>query len=457
MRTHEERLAECFYLGWQTLGYNKFTELHLGWFDDLLRYKRLLLIAPPGHLKSTCCTITYPLFRLTEDRNLRIMIVNEILDNAKGFLGAIKTHIRDTEAFRERYGDWHIDAEKWSDEKIQLSRSEVLKEPTIQGVGVMGTLVSQHPSLIIVDDPCSNRNTQTASQRRKVWDWFRRDLVPRLTGDGQIVVISTRWHRDDLAGMIKRDPGYSDWKIIEMAADWKDDKGGTQVLFPEEFNPEKLRGIRAQLGTANYQCIYRSAPETVEGTDFKAAWLDSGRYDKLPEALDIFAGIDLAIGTDSRRNSCFAYIVIGVDVKNRGDVYVMDGLKAQLPFTEQLKAAKRIHHIHHPRIIVPEGNGFQAAFTQTLRSDKETRDLPLRPHTSQGDKHARLRGLAPRFELGAIRLPRSDAAWVEQLEEEILGFPDGTLDLMDALNLALEGVNMQRVEPRIILAGDDAA
>ena len=455
MRTHAQRLAECFYLGRHILGYDKFTELHLGWFDDLLRHKRLLLVAPPGHLKSTCCTITYPLFRLTEDRNIRIMIVNEILDNAKDFLGAIKTHIRDTDAFRERYGDWHIDAEKWSEERIQLLRSAVLKEPTVQAVGVMGTLVSQHPSLIIVDDPCSNRNTQTATQRRKVWDWFRRDLVPRLTGEGQIIVVSTRWHREDLAGQIKNDPGYSDWKVIECAADWKDEKGETKVLLPEEFSPEKLRTIRAQTGTANYQCIYRSSPESVQGQDFKAAWLDSGRYDRLPESMAVYAGIDLAIGKDARRNSCFAYAVIGMDLKNRGDIYVMDGLKAQLPFTEQLKAAKRIDRLHHPQLIVPESNAFQAAFTESLRSDPETSQLPLRPHVTQGDKLARLRGLAPRFEAGAIRLPRGDAAWIEQLEEELLGFPDGTLDLMDALWLALQGINKQRVEPRISFAGDD--
>ena len=118
MRSHQQRLTECFYLGKHILGYDKFTALHLDWFDDLLSHKRVLLVAPPGHLKSTCCTITYPLFRLTEDRNLRVMIVNEILDNSKGFLGALKGHLRDTDAFRERYGDWHIDAEKWSEERL---------------------------------------------------------------------------------------------------------------------------------------------------------------------------------------------------------------------------------------------------------------------------------------------------------------------------------------------------
>ncbi len=452
MKTHDRRLTECFYLGKYVLGYDEFTDLHLGWFDDLLKHKKLLLIAPPGHLKSTCCTITYPLFRLTEDRDMRIMIVNEILDNSKGFLAEIKGHIRDNEAFRERYGDWNIDADKWSEEKIQLARTVIRKEPTILAVGVMGTLVSQHPNLIIVDDPCSNRNTQTSTQRRKIWDWFRRDLVPRLGDNGQIIVVSTRWNRDDLPGQIKKDPGYADWKVIELAADWKDAQGETHALLPEKFTPEKLRTIRAQLGTANYQCIYRSSPESVEGQDFKAAWLDSGRFDKQPDDLTIFAGIDLAIGKRSR-NAYFAYAVIGVDLKT-GDVCVIDGYKGRIPFNEQLKAAKRIHRHHHPRLIVPEANAYQAAFTESLRTDPDTRRLPLRPHNTQGDKHARLRGLAPLFEVGAIRLPRSDAAWVEQLEEELLGFPDGTLDLMDALWLALQGVEMQRVEPRISFAED---
>jgi predicted phage terminase large subunit-like protein len=90
-----------------------------------------------------------------------------------------------------------------------------------------------------------------------------------------------------------------------------------------------------------------------------------------------------------------------------------------------------------------------------LRTDPETRLLPLKGVTTQGDKQARLRGLAPLFENAAIRLPRQEAgSWVAQMEEEILNFPYSKDDMLDALWMALQGVQAQRVEPRIIFAED---
>ncbi len=60
------------------------------------------------------------------------------------------------------------------------------------------------------------------------------------------------------------------------------------------------------------------------------------------------------------------------------------------------------------------------------------------------------------FESGAIRLPRREVgAWVEQLEEELLQFPRAaTDDVLDALWIALQGVEAQRIQPRLIFADD---
>jgi predicted phage terminase large subunit-like protein len=114
-----------------------------------------------------------------------------------------------------------------------------------------------------------------------------------------------------------------------------------------------------------------------------------------------------------------------------------------------------MNRYYHPRLITVEINGFQAAFPESLRTDPETRLLPLRGVTTQGDKQARLRGLTPLFESGAIRLPRpGTGSWVGQMEQELLQFPHTTDDLLDALWLALQGVQMQRVEPKIVYAED---
>lgn len=452
MRSHEERLESLFCFAHEVLGYDQLTELHVNWFDALLRHKYLLLLAPPRHFKSTICTIVYPLWRLAEDHNMRMLLVNEVLDNSKAFLREIKGHLQQNRKFRAKYGEWDLYADAWTEDRILIPRTEIRKEPSIAVASVLGTVVSIHPNLIVVDDPCSNRNTQTPNQRQKVIQWFQRDLLPRLDHGGQIIVVMTRWHMDDLAGWMMGNPGYEDWKVINLAAERTDEKGEHHILFPERFSKESLAKERARLGTANYNCLYLNDPSGQEGSDFKVTWLDSGRYDRLPEGLTVFAGIDLAI---SRRegSSRYAYCVIGKD--KTGDIYVIEAYRNRIPFNEQLKMAKRVYHHHHPRLITVESNGYQAAFAESLRTDEETRRMPIKTINSSDDKHARIRGLAPLFENGAIRLPRPNGtSWVAQLEEELLHFPHGSEDMLDALWLAIQGLEAQRVEPKIRFADD---
>lgn len=452
MKSHQERLEDLFCFSHDLLGYDKLGRLHVSWFDALLKHRCILLLAPPKHFKSTVCTITYPLWRLAEDRDLRCLLVNEVLDNSKGFLREMKGHLQQNPRFRAKYGEWNLYADAWTEDRILIPRSTIRKEPSLSVASVLGTVVSVHPNLIVVDDPCSNRNTQTPHQRQKVIQWFQRDLLPRLDHGGQIIVVMTRWHTDDLAGWIMSNPGYEDWKVINLPAEWTDDKGERHILFPQMFKPEDLDKERARLGTANYNCLYLNDPSGQEGSDFKVAWIDSGRYDRLPEDVTRFGGVDLAIGR-KETNSRFATVTIALD--KAGTAYVVDAYRDRIPFAEQLKAVKRLNNIHHPSLIGVEINGFQAAFVESLRTDPETKRLPVRGITSQGDKHARLRGLAPLFESGAIRLPRTDSAfWVPQFEEELLHFPHGTEDMLDATWLALQVVEMQRTAPRICFAED---
>jgi predicted phage terminase large subunit-like protein len=452
MNDHAQRLEDLYFFAKEVLGYSQLTELHLSWFDILLREKFVLLLAPVGHLKTSACTIAYPLFRLTENHNLRCLLVNEVLDNGKGFLREIKGHLTQNSRFREKYGHWDLTADSWAEDRIQIPRTEIKKEPSIAVASVGGTIVGTHPDLVICDDPCSNRNTQTPGQRNKVINWFQRDLLPRLDDGGQIIVVMTRWHTDDLAGFLKSDPGFANWTVIDLAAEHLDESGRQHILFPEKFSAAKLAQLKAQLGTTAYNCLYLNDPSGQEGSDFKAAWIDSARYDTLPPDLTIFAGIDLAI---SRRegSSRYAYVVIGKD--RAGNVYVLDAYRDRIPFNEQLKAAKRLHNLHHPRLIVVENNGYQAAFAESLRTDPETRLLPIKTIVAADDKQAKIRGLTPLFENGAIRLPKPNGmAWLTQLEEELLHFPNGSDDMLDALWLSLQALEIQRVEPRITFASD---
>jgi predicted phage terminase large subunit-like protein len=312
-----------------------------------------------------------------------------------------------------------------------------------------------HPDLILADDLISTNNSQTPLQRAKVSHWFRTVVLPMLEPSGQLAVIGTRYHYGDLYAEILTDPGFAKWAKIIQRAEWRDDSGERHILFPERFSAEKLADLKETMGSAAYGCQMLNDPSGLEGSDFKAAWLEQGRYEHLPDRPTVFSGVDLAIGR-SEGHSRFAIVTIALDRDNT--VFVAHAYRDRIPFVEQLGAVKRIHKHHRPRLIAIEANGYQSAFIESLRTDPETKLLPLKAVNTQGDKHARLRGLAPLFESGAIRLPRREAGvWVEQLEEELLQFPRAQSDdMLDALWIALQAVEAQRTAPRITYMDDMA-
>jgi predicted phage terminase large subunit-like protein len=451
MSEADRKLWDLFVFSKRVLGYEQVTKLHMGWFKSLLESQFLLLLAPRGHFKSVAVTISYALWRLVHNPNLRILIVNETLINARNFLREIKEHALANERFRERYGAWDMAASKWTEDSVTIPRTRILKEPSISAGGVLGNLVSLHNDIVILDDPVSNKNSETPHQRQKLLNWFKNVILPALEPDGQLIVVGTRWHSEDLYGHIREDVGFNHWTQVVQSAEWNDEAGVRRVLFPERFSEKKLDELKGTMGTSSYFCQMLNDVSGQEGSDFKASWIDSGKYDLRPDNLTVYAGIDLAI-TKNEKGSSFAYCVIGKD--KSGVLYVIDAYREQIPFVEQLMAVKRIKKHHNPSIIMIETNAYQAAFPEALRMDEETRRLPIFTKTTTGDKHARLRGLAPLFQRGDIRLPRSGGVGVNFLEAELLHFPQGSNDLLDALWIAVQALEEQRTEPRITFTDD---
>ncbi|MBI4376693.1 MAG: hypothetical protein HY549_09620 [Elusimicrobia bacterium] len=447
----QARLLNLFSFARDTCGYRDLTEFHLRWYQEILRHQFVLLLSPRGHLKTSCISVAFALWSLTQDKNLRVLLLNEILGNSRDFLGTIKAHIS-TDRFKELYGHWDTLSETWTSEKITIPRDRILKEPSISVAGMGGTIVSQHADLVIIDDPQGEKNSGSPFQRKKVLSWLQKTVLPILEPNGRIIICMTRWHKDDLAGVIMSDPGFKNWKVIEQRAEWAGPDGSRRFLFPEKFPPETLDRLRANMGSSAYRTQFLNDITGQEDSTFRVEWIESGRFDKVPEGLRVYAGIDLAI-SEKKNASRFAYVVVGFD--KAGTAFVLDAFRGQVGVVAQIAIAKRIHTVFNPVLIVAESVGYQGVFGQLLRVDPEARRLPLRMLPVTDPKAARISALAPLVENGTLRLPRSDfAKWVSHLEEEMTDFPNGDDDLLDALVLAMRAMNTQRTEPRIIYSDD---
>jgi len=443
----QRKLFDLFAFVRDVLQYRDISSLHLSWYKELLEHRFILLISPRGHLKTSAITVGYALWRLAQDPNLRISILNEVLSNAKDILQTIKSHIS-SEKFQELYGHWDTLSSMWTAEKILVPRTKVLKEPSVAAAGVLGTIVSQHADLVIIDDPHSEKNSQTPHQRKRILSWFQSTVMPILEPTGQLIVCCTRWHESDLAGHIMSDPGFKNWKVIEQRAEWTDAKGQRQILFPERWSAETLDRYKANMGTIAYRTQMLNDVSGLEGSDFKLEWLTACRYHEKPKDMNVYIGVDLASGS-TEAHSKFAYVVLGIP-KGEKDAYVLAASKASIQFPEQVKTLKWLCKFYEPTLMGIESNAYQQSMLQVLRVDPETARLPIKGIHTQGDKQRRIRSMAVLFENRAIRLPDN----LPDLDTDLAHFPLGEDDLLDALWLALESIRNQRMEPRISFVSD---
>jgi hypothetical protein len=99
--------------------------------------------------------------------------------------------------------------------------------------GVGGPLTGKGADVLVIDDPCKNsEEANSLTMREKAWDWYTSTARTRLEPGGSIVVMSTRWHSDDLVGRLIN-PEFSSNKGVRE--EWE------VFCFPACAEPESER------------------------------------------------------------------------------------------------------------------------------------------------------------------------------------------------------------------------
>lgn len=432
----KEELLFIAHLSVDVLGYTKLGPMHLGWFKDALMNRKMLFLAPRDHFKTTCFSIVYPIYNIIRNRSIRILLVNEVLENAKGFLREIKAHLQRPD-FQEEFGSFAQDARRWSSNAITVPNDRMSKDPTVGVAGTLGAIVSRHVDLLIGDDIISNRNSQTISQRRKIKQWFAETLLPILEPKGQLLITGTRWHSDDQYNHMLQKDRFQDWKKVVLQAL----KENGQPLFPERFSRKELLRKKTDMGSAFFNSQYMNDPTGMEGARFKFDWLEF--YEDEPKTMKVYQGVDLAI-SEKNTAAYFALVTIGISLDN--SIYLLEYRRERLDFPSQCRLIKSQIKSHRPILCGIEDYAYQKAMVQWLNADPEAKQLPFKGTHSPGKKPVRLGAMAPLFERGVIKIRKS----MHEFIEEYLAFPQsGTFDLLDALEIAISVSREQEVEPQI--------
>lgn len=444
MADAEQGLVDLYHFDKYILGYAEMEDhVHRPLCEFVKGGKnKKLIMMPRGSFKSSVITVGMCIQEMVLHPDIRILIANEKLSNAQKFLGEIKGHLTQNEYFRMLYGqlDNTKDETVWNQSEIVIStRKKVFKEPTISTAGVDVTKVSQHYDLIIVDDPVSHNNVTTKDQIDKVLDWYK-GLLSLLDPGGRIIIIGTRWDYGDLYGTLLEEPHKSMFDFYIKRAEWMDDNGEIQYLFPERLTRQFLDEIKRAQGTYFYSCQYLNEPVAAADATFKPNWFRYYIDDDLKNVdLLYFLTLDPAISLEQSADFT-VFNICAIDSSNNLYIIKIDRGK-YLPdqIIKKLFEYNKIYNISMNGIeVVAFQKTLRYQINDMMRATGHFINIAELKHDNRQSKESRIRGLQPRYEQGTIFHRQGDDLTPE-LEHELLHFPKSKHDdIIDTLASHLE-------------------
>lgn len=393
--------------------------------------KRLMIFCPPGAAKSTYASILFPAWFMGCNPGMSLIGASHAGELAERFGRRVRNLVGSSE-FKRVFG-FGV-----SGNNAAAGRWETERGGEYYAVGVDASVTGRRCDVGIIDDPVKGRaEADSASIRQRVWEWYKADFWPRLKPGGRIVVISTRWHEDDLSGRLlaEQEVGGEQWEVLSLPAEAQENdplgREPGELLWPEWFTPEMFAEARRDV--RNWSALYQQQPVPDSGDYFKAEWIRW--YDHAPDirTLRTYGASDYAV--TSAGGDYTVHGVVGVDPND--DIYVLDWWRKQTTSEEWIEAFLDLMERWNPLMWAEEqGQILRSLGPFIVKRQMERRIYGYRrSFTSVNDKQTRARAIQARMSMGKVFFPRH-APWTADLVAEMLRFDAGKNDdQVDVLSL----------------------
>lgn len=372
---------------------------HKEWSRLIAMHKKLCIEAPRDHGKSYMFSFAYAIWRAyfnwipstlagDEYRSIPRISIGYIFSNTQDqaikLLELVKREIEDNPKLHHL-----IPARKdiWSKTEIKLANGAIIRARG-WGQSVRGA----HPVWIVADDCLNDETIYSETTRLKQVDYFFSAVTPMLVPGGQLTVVGTPFHQEDLYQRLAENTSY---KFVRYAA--LDEFGN--ALWPTRYTKAMLIQRKEEVGSTRFAREYLCLPISEDSSLFPER-IVRGCFDhqyELPthlskedrQQLRVFTGVDLALS--STVGADYSVITtLGVDkFQNR---WLLDiRRKRGLSMMEQLREIEDVYKVYRPVKVLIEDNAFQRVFRDELIRNT---DIPVEGFTTTGhNKNALDRGV----------------------------------------------------------------
>lgn len=265
------------------------------------RRRRLMISAPPQEFKSMLCAVTTPIRALQLHPNWRVML----LTYADGLA---EEHSRAARELVRQHGTGVVDSLTGQPlpDRLGISLHSSLAtasnwriaegEGGLVAAGRDATITGKRADLLIVDDPFKNmQEADSHAMRTKIIEWFHSVATTRLGAGASVIIIQTRWHPEDLCGMLlKHDrempPELREWHYINIPAvahpkivDALEREPGVALESARGRTLADFQAIERSVGKRVWNALYQGSPTPPEGGLFSQLWFNEHRLAEMPE------------------------------------------------------------------------------------------------------------------------------------------------------------------------------
>jgi len=425
------------------------------------RNGRVMILMPPGSGKSTYGAVVLPAFLMGRKPGYRVIVASYGTDLARKHgrrARAIVRSARYQQIFKTTLGR----------EAAAAGGFALTNGSEYMAAGLLAGITGNRADGLVIDDPVKGRDeADSGLTRARTRASYEDDLKTRLKPGGFIVLIQTRWHKDDLAGSILPENWSGEsgpircrdgmtWNVLCLPAraDRNDDPLGRAIgdyLWPEWFPRDHWGEFERNART--WPALYQQQPAPATGSYFDAAWLKT--YDQLParETLRVYGASDYAVSEG--RGDYTVHIVAGVDAA--GCLYVLDLWRGQTTPDVWVEALCDLVKRWQPIGWAEEAGQIRGGVGPFLDARMRARGayVARQEFPARGSKETRAGLIRGCMAVDGLYLPATD--WAAGLRAELMAFPRGRHDdQVDALGLVgrlVEGNNsvlsLDRVDERL--------
>lgn len=334
------------------------TDFHLKYYRILNKFahgeiKRLIITVPPQHGKSQGSTRLLPAYIMGLNPDCKMAVASYADTFAKKFNRDVQ-RIIDTPVYAEIFPETRLNSKNVVTTTSYLRNSNefevVDKKGSLKAVGRGGGLTGNPVDVMILDDLYKDAmEANSPTIRDSVWEWYSTVVKTRLHNGSQELIVFTRWHEQDLIGILEEktevrtlnsfsdiDPAFDgfyklNFEAIKTGAKTELDPREVGVPLWSQRHSTKSLLEKRELDPHGFECLYQGNPSSNEGLLY-------GRfetYTELPEFIHKVANYtDTAdMGEDKLCSICYA-------VDKDGKIYILDVLYTSEPMevTEPLVA-----------------------------------------------------------------------------------------------------------------------